>query len=153
MTLFAKLAGIEGEQIQVEVNKMIEACCLKGWENVSTVTLSYGMVRRLTLGMALIGRPKLIVLDNPLRGIDPDCKIKLIETILQYSENRALLVATRDADTASILGQKIAILKEGSFVAIGSAGQIIENHGKGYFVEIHADMKKIREQASSIFDL
>lgn len=62
------------------------------------------MVRRLTLAMALIGRPKLVILDNPLQGVDPDCKKKLIETILTYTENRALLVATRDVDTAQLLG-------------------------------------------------
>lgn len=39
------------------------------------------MVRRLTLGMALIGKPKLVILDNPLDGVDPECKLKLIETI------------------------------------------------------------------------
>ena len=53
-------------------------------------------MRRLTLGMALIGRPKLIVLDNPLHNVDPISKLELIKTIQHFSEDRTLIVATRD---------------------------------------------------------
>lgn len=124
---------------------MIEACQMKEFENYQASTLSQGMVRRLTLGMALIGKPKLVILDNPLDGIDPECKLKLIETIQRYTKHCGLLLATRDVETAQLIGQKIAVLNQGSIVAIGSVGEIIASHGKGYYAEVHTDMDRIRE--------
>ena len=50
--------------------------------------------------MALIGKPKLIILDKPLTGIDPVTKRKLINTILHYTENRTLLMTTNDCEMA-----------------------------------------------------
>ena len=79
---------------------MIDDCELRGLEHKDVEDLSYGQARRLTLGMALIGRPKLIILDKPLSGIDPVTKRKLINTILHYTENRTLLMTTHDCDMA-----------------------------------------------------
>ena len=86
--------------------------------------------------MALIGRPKLVVLDNPLKDIDAGSKNKLIETILQYTRNRSLLVTTSDVHTAELLGDRIAIMSSGRILATGTSSEIIENHGKGYTVEV-----------------
>ena len=79
--------------------------------------------------MALIGRPKLIILDNPLDGIDPAHKRKLIQTILLYTENRALLMVTRDTIEAEAISQRIGIMSDGKLLAIGSISEILTNHG------------------------
>jgi len=93
-------------------------------------------MRRLTLGMALIGRPPLVILDNPLAGVDPVNKRKLIKTILKWTEGRSLLMATRDVDEAELIGDKVAIMHQGKLLAVGSVGDIIETHGEGYTLEI-----------------
>ena len=103
--------------------------------------MSCGLKRRLTLAMALIGRPKLVILDQPLAGVDPISRRKLIKTILNYTENSALLLATNDVEVAELLSDKIAVMDEGKFIAIGSVSEIIDCHGQGYSVEIEADMK------------
>ena len=63
--------------------------------------------------------------------------------ILDYTENSALLVATGNYDVAELLSDRISIMDEGKFIAIGSAGEIIENHGQGYSVEIEANLHLI----------
>ena len=79
---------------------MTSACLLKGKEATKAGELTHGLLRRLTLGMALIGRPKLVVLTNPIEGVDPLAKNKLVETILKYTEGRALLMSTQDPEVA-----------------------------------------------------
>ena len=81
--------------------------------------MSYGMLRRLTLAMALIGKPKFVVLDNPLEGIDPVSKHKLIGTIHKYTKDSTMLLATQECDVAELLCDRIAIMHEGKFMAIG----------------------------------
>ena len=53
---------------------------------------------------------------------------------------------TRDANLAEAVGQKIAIISHGKFLAIGSVTEILHRHGKGYTIDIKADMKQIAEQ-------
>jgi ABC-type multidrug transport system ATPase subunit len=57
--------------ISHEVEAIIKACFLQDLKEKKAGELSLGQKRRLTLGIALIGRPKLVVLDNPLGGVDP----------------------------------------------------------------------------------
>ena len=136
--------------MEAQVAEMIQACQLDGHENTKSGELSPGLMRRLTLGMALIGRPKLIVLDNPLHNVDPISKLELIKTIQHFSEDRTLIVATRDLQTAQLLGQKIAIMHQGEFLAIGSAGEIIEKHRKGLTLEVQINCKMLARQCSRI---
>ena len=63
--------------------------------------------------MALIGQPKIVILSNPLEGVDPQSKRKLIETIIKYTEGRALLLSTQSADVAERRqGQESTTLSE-----------------------------------------
>lgn len=96
--------------------------------------------------MALIGRPRLLILDNPLAGVDPVNKRKLINTILQWTEGRALLMSTRDVEEAELIADKLAIMHQGKLLAVGSVGKIIQTHCQGYTLEIQADIKKLDAQ-------
>lgn len=125
------------------MDELLEDCQLTQYRDTFARDLTNGYLRRLTLAMALIGRPPLVCLDNPLSGIDPHNKPALEKTILKYTEGRALIVATRDVDLAERIGQKIAIMNHGKFQAIGSVSSIIGDHGRGYNLEIAIDTVKL----------
>ena len=97
-------------------------------------------MKRLTLGMALIGRPKLVILSNPLMGMDPNAKSKLTETIMKYTEDRALLMSTTMSEEAERIGDRVAISQDGRLLCIGTVNEILKQHGSGYSLEIQADM-------------
>ena len=94
MNLYATISGIPEDCRDREVKEMIQAVELAGKEGVMAGKLTHGSLRKLTLGMALIGRPKLVVLSNPLEGVDPKAKKLLVQTIMKYTEGRALLFST-----------------------------------------------------------
>ena len=129
------------------VRAIIDDCLLAGHEDTESGELSQGLLRRLTLAMAHIGKPKFVVLDNPLEGIDPVSKHKLIGTIQEYTSDSTLLLATQDCDEAELLCDRLAIMHHGKFMAIGRPSQIIEKHGEGYQVDVQADLAKIYKQA------
>ena len=60
--------------------------------------------------MALIGRPKFVILDGPFSGVDPINKFKLMQTIFKYTKKSALLLATEDCNLAELICDKIAIM-------------------------------------------
>ena len=139
LNLFAKCVGVPRAEREMTVRAIIQDCLLNGLENTKAEEMSPGQLRKLTLGMALIGKPKFVVLDNPLEGVDPVSKQKLICTIRQYTSKSSLLLATQDCDEAEILCDRIAIMHDAKFIKIGTASQIIEEHGKGYQIDFNVD--------------
>ena len=75
--------------------------------------------------MALIGRPQLLILDNPLTGVDPITKKKLVKTILKWSEGRSLLMVTTDVEECELLADKLGIMHQGRLLAVGSVSEVI----------------------------
>ena len=124
---------------------MIRDCNLEDFLESKTGVLSPGTVRKLTVAMALVGRPRLVVLDNPVAGLDPTSKRQMIKTILKYTEGRGLIMATRDVEVAEAVGDRLAIMHKGNFVAIGTQSEVIDNHGKGYAIEILIDESKMQK--------
>lgn len=103
------------------------------------------MARKLTLGMALIGRAQLTVLDNPLEGVDPINRRLMIKAIKKWTDGRALLLGSHDIEAAELIGDRIAVMSRGQFLAIGTATEIIQTHGKGHTLAIQVDLKELRK--------
>ena len=100
---FAELAGIHKSNIPARVGDMIKRMCLEDVQNDRAGILSDGYKRRLSLGMALIGRPKIVILDDPLAGVDPATSVKLLSSIRKETEFSTLLVCTQSVDVAEAL--------------------------------------------------
>ena len=66
LNLFVKLVGVPKNEREMTVAAIIDDCLLKGHEDIEAGNMSHGMLRRLTLAMALLGKPKFVVLDDPL---------------------------------------------------------------------------------------
>jgi|Transcript_4590 ABC-type multidrug transport system ATPase subunit len=96
--------------------------------------------------MALIGRPKLVILNNPLEGVDPHTKAQLIETILSYTEDRALLLSTQESEVAQRIANRVGVMHNGKMVAIGPVSKILEMHGQGFSIEVQANMSQLASQ-------
>ena len=79
--MFAKFAGIEKQSIDLAVEELLWKLCLKEVENDKAGIISDGYKRRLSLGIALIGRPKIVILDDPLASVDPASTQKLLSAI------------------------------------------------------------------------
>lgn len=140
LTHFAKLVGIDEAQIEGHVCHLIGKLCLDDVRNEPAGVLSDGYKRRLSLGMALIGRPKIVILDDPLAGVDHVASKQLLKLIKQETEESTLLVCTPDVEVAQILAQKLAIMHDGRLIAIGSISDFMREHGAGYTVELQVNV-------------
>jgi len=80
-------------------------------------TYSGGMRRRLDIAMSLIGNPKVIFLDEPTTGLDPQARIEVWDTVKELAENgTTVLLTTQDLDEAEHLADRIAILHGGRII-------------------------------------
>jgi len=99
--------------------------------------LSGGQRQRLTLGLALVGDPELVFLDEPTTGLDPQARQGLWEIVRQLQrESRTVLLTTHYMEEAEMLCDRIAIVDQGRICAQGTPRELIASLGQPSVVEI-----------------
>ncbi|MDA0164454.1 ATP-binding cassette domain-containing protein [Solirubrobacter ginsenosidimutans] len=88
-------------------------------------TYSGGMRRRLDIAMSLIGRPKVVFLDEPTTGLDPEARIEVWQVVKDLAEQgTTVLLTTQYLDEAEHLADRIAILHQGRIIANGTLAEL-----------------------------
>jgi ABC-2 type transport system ATP-binding protein len=105
--------------------EVIEIIGLSDKANARCRTLSGGQKRRLDLGLALVGNPELLFLDEPTTGFDPGARRAAWETIRNLrSLGTTILLTTHYLDEAEQLADRVAVLREGKIVRVGSPAEL-----------------------------
>ena len=101
--------------------------------------LSGGERQRLALGLALVGEPEVLVLDEPTAGMDPDARRATRELVSTLrDEGRTILLTTHDLGDVERLADRVAILHRGRIVADAPPGQLAAEGTSGVRVRLHA---------------
>ncbi len=121
LSLFAELTGVAVKDRQERVREMLEFAGLTSRQDDLVRVYSGGMKRRLNLVAGLIHRPKLVLLDEPTVGVDPQSRNHLFESIKALREQgMSILYTTHYMEEAEKLCDRIAIMDEGKLIAQGS---------------------------------
>ncbi|XP_046856228.1 phospholipid-transporting ATPase ABCA3-like [Xenia sp. Carnegie-2017] len=131
---FGKLKGLSSDEIDSEVVKMMESIKLADKANAQTRYLSGGMKRKLSLGVALIGKSKVLMLDEPTSGMDPSTRMFTWKLLEKYRDGRTILLTTHSMDEADFLGDRIAIMAEGKVRCFGSSLFLKNHYSVGYHI-------------------
>ncbi len=112
-----------------DVDAVIAQMGLQSSRGVRIRKLSGGQQQRLLVGLALISRPQLLVLDEPSTGLDPNAREELWAAIraLQHS-GRTVVLSTHSMEEAQTLSNRIAILDHGRLVALGTPDALVSRH-------------------------
>jgi ABC-2 type transport system ATP-binding protein len=108
------------------VDEVVQLIGLEEKRDAHVRTLSGGQRRRLDLGLALVGDPDLLFLDEPTTGFDPQARRRAWESIYSLrSLGKTILLTTHYLDEAERLCDRVAVLREGRIAAIGRPGELI----------------------------
>ncbi|CAI8007467.1 ATP-binding cassette sub-family A member 3, partial [Geodia barretti] len=121
LKFFARLKGVHGRGVQEAADTMIQDLQLGDKRNTPSRHLSGGMKRKLSVGIALIGGSKTVVLDEPTSGMDPYARRATWDLLAKHKEGRTILLTTHFMDEADLLGDRIAIMAEGKLRCSGSS--------------------------------
>lgn len=148
--IFAALRGLSYWKLKDDVSRMVASLGYPEKAKSLAGTLSGGQKRRLCAGISLIGGNKVVYLDEPTAGLDPVSRRQLWELIEKNRAGRAILLTTHFMDEADILGDRIAIVKEGRLRCLGSSKFLKENFGLGYLMRCSLSPKA---EPDSIFQI
>jgi ABC-2 type transport system ATP-binding protein len=116
------------------VDEVVELVGLREQRDQVVRRLSGGQRRRLDLGLALVGDPELIFLDEPTTGFDPHARRQAWETLRSLrSLGKTILLTTHYLDEAERLADRVGVLRRGEIVAVGPPAELI---GAGHATEI-----------------
>ena len=144
--------GLEIQKVDKEVRRekakaSLELVGLKGWEDKMPDELSGGMQQRVGLARALANDPEVLLMDEAFSALDPlirrDMQDELIE--LQDKMKKTIIFITHDSDEALRIGDRIALMKDGAVVQIGTPEEIMIQPANSYvarFVE-DVDLSKV----------
>jgi ABC-2 type transport system ATP-binding protein len=114
----------------LDIDEVIDLVGLDEKRNARVKTLSGGQKRRLDLGVALVGDPELVFLDEPTTGFDPAARRAAWELIRSLRElGKTVLLTTHYLDEAQQLADRVAVLRDGEIVSSGSPAELTRSTG------------------------
>uniref|UniRef100_A0A8C1CHW8 ATP-binding cassette, sub-family A (ABC1), member 3b n=1 Tax=Cyprinus carpio carpio TaxID=630221 RepID=A0A8C1CHW8_CYPCA len=139
LLFFTQLKGYPRKKIPDEVDRILRILNLEDKRHALSKTLSGGMKRKLSIGIALIGDSKVVMLDEPTSGMDPSARRATWDLLQGEKRGRTILLTTHFMDEADLLGDRIAIMASGELQCCGSPLFLKNKYGAGYHMVIVKD--------------
>ncbi|KAJ3113667.1 hypothetical protein HK100_001913 [Physocladia obscura] len=129
---YARLKGVIGKSEVEAVENSLKQVSLDALRNRLSKSLSGGERRRLSIAIALVGAPKVVFLDEPTTGLDPEVR-RLIWNIIQNArDNKTIILTTHSMEEAEALCYRIGIMAKGSLRCLGNPLRLKELYGTGF---------------------
>jgi ABC-2 type transport system ATP-binding protein len=119
------LYGLDGDGIHARVNEMLELFELRRWEGELVESFSHGMRQRLVMCAAFLHRPRAVLVDEPMVGLDPR-GARLIKQVFRHMSERgvAILMSTHTLEVAQEMCDHISIINKGRIIARGTVDEL-----------------------------
>jgi ABC-2 type transport system ATP-binding protein len=131
LIFFARLYGMSSSDAKKRANEILETIGLSDRARDQTKKYSGGMKRRLNIGIGLLNRPKLLILDEPTVGVDPQSRNAILESVEQLSTaGMAVLYTTHYMEEAERLCDRVGIIDHGKLIAEGTRHELVSLVGE-----------------------
>jgi ABC-2 type transport system ATP-binding protein len=142
LEFWGRMAGLSSGDAKSRAVELLGALSLTDRAQDAVKTYSGGMKRRINLGCALLHRPKLLLLDEPTVGIDPQARLNILEFMSNLrATGTAILYTTHYLEEAESLCQRIGIIDHGRLLAEGTFSELQERLGGDRVFVLEADFK------------
>ena len=136
LTYLAQLRGLPSEDIQYRIPVVIQKCQLRGMENRLIEELSLGYKKRVGIAQAIIHHPRLVILDEPISGLDPKQIVEMREVIRNLTKEAIVLLSSHNLNEIAETCDRLLVLHEGKLVAQGTTDVLLnERTQTSYNVE------------------
>ncbi|XP_038405465.1 ATP-binding cassette sub-family A member 17-like isoform X9 [Canis lupus familiaris] len=145
LVMFARIRGIPERHISACVEQVLDDLLMYTFANMLVRTYSGGNKRKLSTGIALLGEPSVIFLDEPSTGMDPMARRLLWSIISRARESgKAIVITSHSMEECEALCTRLAIMVEGQFKCLGSPQHLKSKFGSGY--SLRAKIRSDKQQ-------
>lgn len=148
ISFFCSLYSFKGKELKRRVEKSLEFVGLSDCKNKKAKEFSGGMMRRLHLACAIAHTPKLIIMDEPTVGIDPQSRNHILQSVKMLKDNGASIIYTSHyMEEIEEICDEICILDKGKIIAEGSSKYLKENFSKSniYTIALKSKLENIEK--------
>ncbi len=114
LTFMGQLSGLKKEELSKSIPKILEKVGLKDEENAKVSTFSGGMKQRLGIAQALLHKPSLIVMDEPVSALDPIGRREVLNLIEEIKKDTTILLSTHILGDVEEICERFVIIKDGT---------------------------------------
>jgi len=143
----AKAKGVPAREIASDLDRVIAACRLESVVQREIYKLSKGFRQRVGLAQALLGKPEVLLLDEPTAGLDPGQIQEAREVIRAFGEDHAVLLSTHILPEVTLICRRVAIINQGRLLAIDSPASLqkASERANSVYLEITAPAQPLRD--------
>jgi ABC-type multidrug transport system ATPase subunit len=137
LKLYARIKGLPPQVIDEYVARLIIQLGLSEYADKPCGGYSGGNKRKLSLGISLIGNPRVMFLDEPSTGMDPGARRFMWDLISSSMAGRSVILTTHSMEECEALCQRIGIMVGGRMRCLGTASHLKERYGYGYQLDVN----------------
>jgi len=145
LTFWGKMYGLRGAALKARVNEMLDIIGLRDRANERVGKYSGGMKRRVNIGVALLHKPKVIYLDEPTVGIDPQSRRNILDSVVALkNQGMTVLYTSHYMEEAQELSDHIAIMDHGKLIACGTHEELVKLVGQQTRIDLTLNVEASR---------
>jgi ABC-2 type transport system ATP-binding protein len=132
LRFFGQLYNLYGAELNKRIDEVLEFVGLRDRADEKIENYSGGMKRRVNIGVGLLHRPRIVYMDEPTVGVDPQSRRRILDTVklLNAEEGMTVLYTTHYMEEAEELSDEVGIIDQGEMIAVGSVGDLISRIGE-----------------------
>jgi len=133
LNFFGRIYGLKGSDLKRRVDDVLEIVALKERANEKIDNYSGGMKRRINIAAGLVHQPRLLFLDEPTVGVDPQSRNQIFESVLQLnrSDGMSIIYTSHYMEEVELLCNRVAIIDQGEIIALDTIKNLIAMLGGG----------------------
>ncbi len=140
LVFWGKMYGLRGEELTRRVDEVLELITLVDRQKDRVEKFSGGMKRRVNIGVALLHKPRVLYLDEPTVGIDPQSRRSILDGILALrNQGMTILYTTHYMAEAQELSDRVGIVDHGKMIAVGTNQELVDIVGAEAHVVLSVD--------------
>lgn len=137
LSYMATLKGIPKSSMEDEINRVLLYVNMVEKSNQKIGTYSGGMKQRILIAQAIIGNPKLVILDEPTAGLDPKERVRIRERIAELSKDKIILVSTHVVSDIESIAKKIILIKTGEIIDYANVRSLCDKYNVANLEDVY----------------